>query len=128
MVRSVNHLCQLEFSKERKRNVYTYPSEEGRRTLTLKGNYFTGMVIEDNGYSTEIIRKLNPIEMILVFYPLILVELGGAIGGALGALAMITNASIMRKTENLLFKIIGSLVVGFIAYELYAYIATLIVS
>jgi hypothetical protein len=53
-----------------------------------------------------LVRKLNVIEWILIVLPLFLVLIGGALGGALGALAACCIAMLVRTIKNIVLKIV----------------------
>ena len=79
-----------------KRNVYS----DGSADYKVKGSYFTGITLE--GPETYVVyEKLNALQTILVFLPvIILAVIGGAIGGLVGAIASIVVASIARQSNN----------------------------
>ena len=81
-----------------KRNVYS----DGSNDYVIKGSYYTGVTLE--GPETYVIyEKLNVLQTILVFLPVVVCAfIGGAIGALFGAIASLTVASLTRKTNNTL--------------------------
>ena len=94
----------------------------------LKGNYLTGVTLLSPDENIELIRKLNVLEWILVALPLFLVLIGGAIGGAMGALAACSNAAVVRGVKNIVLKIVACLAIAGIAYIVWFAIAMMLIS
>ncbi len=70
-------------------------------------------------------EKLSPIDNIICAWPLVMVVLGGAIGGACGALGWMINRKIMTRENIGWLKYPGALIGGLVAVGLY-FIAILI--
>lgn len=94
----------------------------------LKGNYLTGVTLLSPDENIELIRKLNVLEWILVALPLFLVLIGGAIGGAMGALAACCNAAVVRGVKNIVLKIVACLAIATLAYIIWFVIAMMLIS
>jgi hypothetical protein len=63
--------------------------------------------------------KLPAMAHVMCGWPLILVAIGGAIGGALGAVAYVINLAIYKSRMPSIFKIILNLGVGFSAIAIW---------
>jgi len=98
----------------------------GRTSYNIKGSYLTGVELTNDTESYVLVRKLTVLEYILCFLPLIMVFFGGAIGGALGAVAGISNSVVVRKIDNILLKILVSLGIAVLAFIAWFVIATTI--
>lgn len=72
-----------------------------------------------DGKQLPLFRKLHIWEYIIAYSPLILLSLGGAIGGGLGAAAAITNLKILRLNCWGILRVILMFAVIFIAITLF---------
>ncbi len=113
-------------TKKLNRKSFSYESDDQTYSIKLTGNSLFGMSLDVNGETIEVLKKLHPLEIIVSLIPVILVFLGGALGGLIGAGAIIINLSVMRNTDKILIKIIEPLAVSVAAYYLYLLIATYI--
>lgn len=105
------------------------------KSAILKGNFLTGATLQIEGETIVLCEKPKIYEFILALLPFIFIltwgnsptlclifpVIGGAIGGALGALAFITSLILMKKTKSPLYKIIIG-AVTFIVTVLIAFI------
>lgn len=104
-----------ELTKKSK-NTFT----DGFNDYIIKGNQFFGLTIEIvSDQSKEvcvILEKLSVIEIIICCLPLIMIFIGGAIGGFLGALGFFTLITICRKTKSILLTTISSIILSIVIY------------
>ncbi|MBR2376317.1 MAG: hypothetical protein IKA85_00875 [Clostridia bacterium] len=105
------------------------------KSAILKGNFLTGATLQIEGETIVLCEKPKIYEFILALLPFIFIltwgnsptlclifpVIGGAIGGALGALAFFTSLILMKKTKSPLYKIIIG-AVTFIVTVLIAFI------
>lgn len=105
------------------------------KSAILKGNFLTGATLQIESETIVLCEKPKIYEFILALLPLIFIltwgnsptlclifpVIGGAIGGALGALAFITSLILMKNTKSPLYKIIIG-AVTFIVTVLIAFI------
>jgi hypothetical protein len=59
-----------------------------------------------DGKKLPLLRKLHAWEYVIAYSPLVLLSLGGAIGGGLGAIAAVTNLKILRFNCPTILRII----------------------
>lgn len=105
------------------KNVYT----DGSNDYVIKGNQFFGLSIINNNEIYVIYEKLNAFQIILACIPLIMVFIGGAIGGALGALGFFVIILAIRCYKNsILVNIITSIAVSALVFGLWYILAILI--
>ena len=107
-----------------KRNVYS----DGTCDYVIKGSYYTGVTLE--GPETYVIyEKLNVLQTILVFLPVVVCAfIGGAIGALFGAIASLTVASLTRKTNNTLVSFFVCIAATGIALVLWFIIAMFVLA
>lgn len=105
------HVDGVELTKKKK-TTYT----DGTNDYIVKGNQFFGLTIEifndNNKEVCVILEKLSIIGIILACIPLIMVFIGGAIGGALGALGFFLVIMTYRKTKNILLTALTSIIIS----------------
>lgn len=118
-------LNDIEAFKVR-RNQYSCKIGDDHCIITKKGNSLTGLSVNIDGEEVEVIRKLNALELIVSFLPIVLVILGGAIGGFFGALAICLNLYLMRYIESIFVKIIVPIVVSLVTYFIVLQIIALV--
>ena len=94
----------------------------------LNGNFIFGATLSGSDEKIVLVRKLNVLEWILVALPLFLVLIGGALGGALGAVAACSNAAVVRSIKNVILKIIACIAIAGIAYIAWFAIAMMLIS
>ncbi len=95
---------------------------------TFSGNYLFGAKLESIDEDIILVRKLSVIEWILAVLPLVLVFIGGAIGGALGALGAISIAVFSRSVKNIVLKIIVGLAITAVAIGIWWCIAIMLLA
>jgi hypothetical protein len=100
----------------------------GDTRYILSGNFLFGAKLESLEEEIVLVKKLNAIEWILVALPLFLVLIGGALGGALGAVAACSNAAVVRSIKNVILKIIACIAIAGIAYIVWFVIAMMLIS
>ena len=94
----------------------------------LNGNFIFGATLSSSDEKIVLVKKLNVLEWILVALPLFLVLIGGALGGALGAVAACSNAAVVRSIKNVILKIIACIAIAGIAYIAWFAIAMMLIS
>lgn len=92
---------------------------------TVKGNFLSGVEMTCGAQSITLIRKLTVLEIILCFFPIVLVVIGGAIGGFCGGAAAAVNAMFMRNTDKTVMKIVYSIVSTVVAFVCYLVLSTI---
>jgi Septum formation len=100
---------------KRKGMTYQIPLADGTTTELRLGGQWSGLKATVNGVETQLEPPVNPIFTVLVFLPLALVVIGGAIGGALGLVAAGINLALSRRplrTPIKLIVMIGTIVVA----------------
>lgn len=126
--------------KKGKKNVYILQEGEASLTATLKGNLMTGVSVIIEGTEITIIPKTTGLEWILSVLPFALVMIwgsvpalcaiipvvGGAIGGAISAVAMVYCACNI-KGKTLGQKVLMSLLATVIAFAVCAAIGYILV-
>lgn len=108
-----------------KKMVFEYKDENQPKTVTVKGNVFGGFKLIDGNEEIILTRPLLWYEWILVIAPFGLL-VGGALGGALGAIAAIGNTIVCRQTKNPIIKIFVSLLFTGLAAMIYLLVAGLV--
>lgn len=105
-----------------KRNIFQIP---GGETVTLKGNFFLGTTAVIGAETVALTQPYKWYEYVLSVIPFILIIIwgntvalcnivpivGGAIGGAISALFVVVNLLLIKKVNNIGFKVLISLVV-----------------
>lgn len=87
--------------QSRWRQVYVVPLDDGTtKTMTLFGGY-TGLKAKVDGVVMPLERPLTPVEVIVVLLPFALIAVGGALGGGIGAIAVVANGTVMRSGMGL---------------------------
>lgn len=97
----------------------------GETCYTVNGSYLTGVELSDGEKSVMLVRKLKTFEMILCFLPFLVILSGGATGGICGGIAAAFNAVNIRKTDNVLLKILCAVLSTVVAFICYIIIASL---
>lgn len=98
---------------KRKGLTYQIPIADGTTTELRLGGQWSGLKATVNGVETPLEPPVNPIFTVLVFLPLALVVIGGAIGGALGVVAAGVNLALSRRPLRTPIKLVA--MVGTIA-------------
>jgi hypothetical protein len=93
----------------------------------VKGNFLTGVKLEGENEIT-VVPALKTWEYILALLPFILVFIGGALGGLIGAVAAIILAGFMRKSQNAIIKVLASLGISVLAFLIWFYLASAVLS
>lgn len=111
---------QIEQSSE-KGKPFLIPNSSGEIIKAFPKQSFPDFVpiLEINGTKNQIVEKLKWFQYVLGGLPILLVFVGGAIGGAIGAVGTITNYNVFRQEGIELskyLKIIGITVVSFVLY------------
>ena len=73
-------------------------------------------------------RGLRWWELVLTFLPIALVAVGGLLGGAIGALGLVTNLALARRQLGVGLKLVAMLGVVIAAYVVYFVVAGIIYS
>ena len=79
--------------------------------------------VEANGETYQLASKFKSHEWAICSIPLILVAIGGALGGAIGATGMYVNARVLRSNLPAFLKYIAALVVSGATFVLYFVLA-----
>lgn len=84
------------------------PDDNGvERAVAMTRNIYDDLWVEVEGEKYYPIGRLTPFEKIMVFAPYVLMFIGGAIGGLLGAFASYTNTNLVREFKDSSFKKYG---------------------
>lgn len=115
---------QLEQSKE-KGNPFLIPSTNGEFVKAFPKQSLPDFVptLEINGIKNQIVEKLKWVQYAIGGLPILLLFIGGAIGGVIGALGAMTNFNIFRQEGSEMskyLKVIGIVIVSYILYSLIA--------
>ena len=110
----------IEQSKE-KGKPFLIPSTNGAIVKAFPKPSFPDMVptLEINGVKNLIVEKLKWFQYVLGGLPFLLLFIGGAIGGIIGALATITNFNTLRQEgseASKYMKVIGIIVASYVLY------------
>lgn len=110
---------------EKSKGSYTVANDAGEEVaVKLKYNYFDPIPkIEIGGEVETLADPLAWYEWLWIGLPLVLVAIGGAIGGFLGALAATANGRVFRSGNSTAQKWIYSLVITALTLSLFAAIA-----
>ena len=103
------------------KNTYKLENE----CYSVKGNFLTGVELNDGVQNITVVRKLTTLEYVLCFLPFILVFSGGAVGGVCGAAALIFNATFIRNTYETWKKVLYSIfttIAAFVCYFIIVFI------
>lgn len=96
-----------------KKMIFEYKDENLLKTVSVKGNLFSGFKLIDDSEEIILTRPLFWYEWLLVIAPLILL-IGGMIGGAIGGMIAVLNTIVCRQTKNPIIKIaVSLLLIGF---------------
>lgn len=123
---------QVEQSKE-KGKPFLIPTDNGEFVKAFQKQSLPDFVptLEINGIKNQIVEKLKWFQYAIGGIPILLLFVGGAIGGAIGALAVMTNFNIFRQdgTEISKYaKVLGVVVGSYILYFLFATIVMKIIN
>lgn len=115
----------LEQSKERGKP-FLIPNDTGQILKAFPKPTFPDFVpsLEINGSKYSVAEKLKWYQYIIGGLPIILLFLGGAIGGGIGAVASIYNFNTFRQenTNSIKYlKVIGITILAFTAYFIFSY-------
>ena len=114
--------------KGSKRGEMLLQRNDGRQVIaTWKpqlGGFDVPQLVVD-GKATNLVEPLKWYEMVWSGLPLVLIFLGGAIGGACGAVAFVINSKIFRSESDGLLKYLITGVVSFAAVVVYLIAAVL---
>ena len=105
-----------KYLKKGRKNVFTLEDGENTLYVTLKGNALTGVTATIQGQDIVILPKLSGLDYILCILPFALIMIwgnsqalcsivpvvGGAIGGAIGAIFACESMMLMRKAKSTL--------------------------
>jgi hypothetical protein len=111
------------------KNQFIVKSETGiETTIDLKATNLFDIVptVELNGSSIKIVKPLAWYECVVIALPLILIGIGGAIGGVVGAIAVTFTRSVMRSNLNPAIRYAASIGVTFIAIIVWFMLAIMI--
>lgn len=112
---------------KKSRNKYSFIDSDNEQQLVLvNGNEITGISLQFNNGSIQILRKLSFFEIILALIPLYLVIIGGAIGGALGGLSAVCIGGLCRMFNNIFLKILIAVSITGIATGIWYIVAKFI--
>lgn len=70
------------------------------RAVSISTNAFDHLWVDIEGEKYYPMGKLTKMERVFVFMPLVLMGIGGAIGGAVGAFASFTNSNLIREFKE----------------------------
>ena len=70
------------------------------RAVAICTNPFDHLWVEIEGEKFYPMGKLSTLERVFVFMPLVLMVIGGAIGGGVGAFASFTNSNLIREFKD----------------------------
>ncbi|WP_111310071.1 hypothetical protein [Confluentibacter sediminis] len=118
---------QVEQSTEKGRP-FLIPNETGELIKAFPKQSFPDTVpaLEINGVKNQIVAKLQWFQYVLGGLPILLLFVGGAIGGAIGAVAAVTNFNIFRQEGSETLKYLKVAGVILATYTLYFVLATII--
>ncbi|WP_445735078.1 hypothetical protein [Mariniflexile sp.] len=118
---------QVEQSKE-KGKPFLIPNETGELIKAFPKQSFPDTVptLEINGVKNHIVLKLKWFQYVLGGLPILLLFIGGAIGGAIGALGSVANFNIFRQEGSEPLKYLKVAGVILATYTLYFVLATII--
>lgn len=113
---------QVEQSKE-KGKPFLIPSSDGTIVKAFPKPALPDFVpmLEIHGIKNQTAERLTTFQYVIGLLPILLLFLGGAIGGAIGAVGAITNFYILRQegTEMSKYaKVIGIIMTSYIVYTL----------
>lgn len=78
-----------------------------------------------NGVKNDIVEKLKWYQYAIGGLPILLIFMGGILGGAIGALAAITNFGILRQEGNDMVKYGKVIAISVAAYFVFAYASSM---
>ncbi len=104
-----------------KRNEFVLRQNDGREVLVRVKPAFPdpAPMLEVNGQTIRTARPLTPFEWIWAGFPLVLLALGGAIGGGIGAFAAVTNISLIRDESKGALRYVLCAIITFFAFVAY---------
>lgn len=106
------------------RTQYKFGSDEEQENFTIRGNEFRGIELQTDLGKITILEKISIVETILAFILIFgMAILGGAIGGAIGAIGSYILLIAYRNMKNLLVKGFLTILVYFTAFSLWYVIA-----
>jgi hypothetical protein len=111
------------------KNQFIVKSETGIETtidLTVSNLFDILPTVELNGSPVRIAKPLAWYECVVIALPLILIGIGGAIGGMVGAIAVTFTRSVMRSNLNPVLRYAASIGVTFIAVIVWLMLALII--
>jgi hypothetical protein len=94
--------------------------------IQVKGGGLDVPSIDVDGVQVLLGRPLSTIEYVIGGIPLVLVFLGGAIGGASGAVGTMLNYRVLREATSTSSKVIGVAVVSGLSFLAYVALATMV--
>jgi hypothetical protein len=83
----------------RKGNVFAVPMPDGTCEEVVIEGLWTGLAVRTRGQTIQLERRLATWELALTFAPFILL-LGGAVGGAVGAMGWLASSQAIRRVES----------------------------
>jgi hypothetical protein len=118
---------EIPRSKEKGKPFWIPGSANGKPVrVQVKGGGFDLPSIDVDGVKVMLGRSLSTLEYAIGGIPLVLVFVGGAIGGASGAVGAMFNYRVLREAKSLSTKVLGVLGISglsFLAYLVLAAIA-----
>lgn len=104
---------------------FLIPNETGSLVMAFPKKAFPDFVptLEINGIKYHIVEKLKWYQVALGGFPILLLFIGGALGGAIGALGTIINFTIFRQVGSdalKYLKVLGVIIASFTLYFILA--------
>lgn len=106
---NISVLVNGQKAKRRGALKYDIPMPDGTTTELRLGGQWSGLKATANGVETVLEPAVNPIFTILVFVPIALVLVGGAIGGVIGVIASAINLALSRRPLRAPVKLVAML-------------------
>ena len=110
----------MEARKGTKRGEMILTRNDGREVVAVWRNNFLDvpkLVMENK--AIDVAKPLAWYEWIWNGWPIILLFGGGALGGLIGALALVTNINVFRSQQTTLLKYVVTGIISFVAVILY---------
>ena len=106
---------------------FLVPGPNGAHTrVHIKGNGWDYLPkIEVDGMQVPLGRPLSPLEYVLGGIPILLMFVGGAVGGATGAIGMMFNYRVLRATTSTPMKVLGVVAVSGLSFLTYVVLVAL---
>ncbi|MFX3632543.1 MAG: hypothetical protein ACE3L7_06225 [Candidatus Pristimantibacillus sp.] len=114
---------------EQKNGQYNIPVDNETKLLTIKRGMIENIPkVTFDGKRLHLVKKLKAYEWGISCLSLLLVFIGGALGGVIGAIGLLFSAKVFRTELPQAVKILFSIVISILAAGLYFVIASLLLS